>query len=393
MVDIQHKNITGADAAHPPFYPSESDPTTTLGAYRGWIKPSTGEMWIRNAANTAWLDVVVSGVSPALTAHITDTSDAHNASAISILDSAAQYTATNAEDALAEVLDALQAHAALTTDAHDASSISIVDTGAYFTATHVEGVLQELGAGGGGGVADLDDLTDVDVTTTPPTDGQALVFDVGDSLWKPGDVSGGGSGYTPPWVQLGLNKTYVAWGEGNPVLASHSLTSSIISAGPTPTNIGTSTIRMTKFRLPVTLLVQEVDVLTYTTGTGLYKVAIYEWGTGGSKIWDNGGLAMDPASNMVPLLDDTPFTLNANTNYAMCISAPATSTSAAFHSVPAPANLGQVYVLPVFPNDGMVEFAEAATTSGAMPSTLPTLNVPSSWTGTVPFFWLVGDAS
>lgn len=63
MVDIQHKNIAGLDAAHPPFYASESDPTTTLGAYRGWFKPSTGEAWIRNATNTAWIDLVVSGVN------------------------------------------------------------------------------------------------------------------------------------------------------------------------------------------------------------------------------------------------------------------------------------------------------------------------------------------
>lgn len=57
MVDIQHKNITGADAAHPPFYASESDPTTTLGPYRGWIKPSTGEVKVRNAANDAWIEI------------------------------------------------------------------------------------------------------------------------------------------------------------------------------------------------------------------------------------------------------------------------------------------------------------------------------------------------
>lgn len=61
MVDIQHKNITGADAAHPPFYASETDPTTTLGAYRVWFKPSTGEYWVRNAANTAWIDPVTAG--------------------------------------------------------------------------------------------------------------------------------------------------------------------------------------------------------------------------------------------------------------------------------------------------------------------------------------------
>jgi hypothetical protein len=51
----------------------------------------------------------------------------------------------------------ISAHTGDTTDAHDASAISIVDSGAYFTGTEVEAALQELGAaaGGGGGGGDL----------------------------------------------------------------------------------------------------------------------------------------------------------------------------------------------------------------------------------------------
>ena len=37
-------------------------------------------------------------------------------------------------------------------------------------------------------------LTDVDTATTPPTSGQALVWETASSLWKPGTVSGGGGG-------------------------------------------------------------------------------------------------------------------------------------------------------------------------------------------------------
>lgn len=48
------------------------------------------------------------------------------------------------------------------------------------------------GTGGGGGASVLDDLTDVDTTSVAPTDGQALLYDNSSSLWKPGDVSGGG---------------------------------------------------------------------------------------------------------------------------------------------------------------------------------------------------------
>lgn len=61
MALVSHRTQTGLNAAHPPFYASESDPTTTLGAYRGWFKPSTGEAWIRNAANTDWIAITGTG--------------------------------------------------------------------------------------------------------------------------------------------------------------------------------------------------------------------------------------------------------------------------------------------------------------------------------------------
>ncbi len=42
----------------------------------------------------------------------------------------------------------------------------------------------------------IDNLTDVDTSTTPPTDGQALVWVDADSMWEPGDVASGGGGGT-----------------------------------------------------------------------------------------------------------------------------------------------------------------------------------------------------
>lgn len=53
---------------------------------------------------------------------------------------------------------------------HAASEVTIVDAGGYFTGTDVEAALQELGAGGGGGVAALDDLTDVVITAAASGD-------------------------------------------------------------------------------------------------------------------------------------------------------------------------------------------------------------------------------
>lgn len=50
------------------------------------------------------------------------------------------------------------------------------------------------GGGGGGGASTLDQLDDVDTTTVAPADGDALVYDVADQKWKPGQVTGGGGG-------------------------------------------------------------------------------------------------------------------------------------------------------------------------------------------------------
>lgn len=57
----------------------------------------------------------------------------------------------------------VSAHTGDTSDAHDASAISVADAGGYFTGTDVEAALQELGAGGGGGGGGISRLG----TTTP----------------------------------------------------------------------------------------------------------------------------------------------------------------------------------------------------------------------------------
>jgi len=90
-------------------------------------------------------------LTPTVASHEADTSDAHAASAVSILDTAGDFTATDVEGALAELQSDAEAHLADSSDAHDASAISITDSGGYFTGTDVEAALQELGAASGGG--------------------------------------------------------------------------------------------------------------------------------------------------------------------------------------------------------------------------------------------------
>lgn len=64
---------------------------------------------------------------------------------------------------------------------------------AHTSGTILRHVVTDADLTGGAVPATLDDLTDVDTTSTPPTDGQALVYDDGSSLWVPGTVASGGA--------------------------------------------------------------------------------------------------------------------------------------------------------------------------------------------------------
>lgn len=110
-------------------------------------------------------------------AHLADTSDAHDASAISFAPSGT-IAGTDVQTAVAEVASdaaaALAAHVDDTSDAHDASAISLLDTGGHWTATTVEGALAEVPSRyqplGSGGASALDDLTDVTITAAASGD-------------------------------------------------------------------------------------------------------------------------------------------------------------------------------------------------------------------------------
>ena len=101
MADIQHSALTGADAVHPFFLPSGTDPGA-IGAYKGWYNTANGELKVRNAANTGWLDITITGTSTALADHIADAADAHDASAISFTP-AGTIAATDVQAAIEEV--------------------------------------------------------------------------------------------------------------------------------------------------------------------------------------------------------------------------------------------------------------------------------------------------
>jgi hypothetical protein len=89
-----------------------------------------------------------------LDAHVNDTADAHDASAVSITDDLEIFSTLNVQAALESLytnyINAISTnlgdHINDTADAHDASAISVLDTAGDFTATDVEGALAELQA-------------------------------------------------------------------------------------------------------------------------------------------------------------------------------------------------------------------------------------------------------
>ena len=97
-------------------------------------------------AEIAYIITSLNTEAAAIAAHIADTTDAHDASAISVADADELLTATTVEAALAELHADVTDHTGDTSAAHAASAISIADSGEIITATDVEGALAELAA-------------------------------------------------------------------------------------------------------------------------------------------------------------------------------------------------------------------------------------------------------
>lgn len=79
------------------------------------------------------------------------------------------------------------------------------------------GTVVDLHTGGGGGATNLDALTDVDLTTTPPSNGDVLTYTTTGTKWVPAAAPGAGGGITASSVDTLTNKTIDADGTGNSI--------------------------------------------------------------------------------------------------------------------------------------------------------------------------------
>lgn len=173
MSSLNHASQSGADNIHEFAVRSESDPGA-IGAGKGWLKLSTGELKARNATDDGWVSV---GAGTGLSDHLADTTDAHDASAVSFAP-AGTVAATNVQTAIEEVATEASAggtglsdHLADATDAHDASAISYAGS-TDLSSTNVEAALDELDTEKASATSISDHLAD----TTDAHDASAVSF-------------------------------------------------------------------------------------------------------------------------------------------------------------------------------------------------------------------------
>jgi hypothetical protein len=120
------------------------------------------------------------------------------------------------------------------------------------------------GGGGGGGASTLAGLSDVDVTTVAPTNGQVLKYNTTSSKWEPGDDndSGGGGGSSTTLEQ------------GNFSTSGDAITREYVLRGTTTNATETELFYNTSDRIPVganTTVYYTVDIVarrTDATGEG-----------------------------------------------------------------------------------------------------------------------------
>lgn len=111
--------------------------------------------------------------------HISDATDAHDASAISVV-ATGNLASTDVQNALVELQGDIDNHLSDTTDAHDASAISVVPVGAL-AATDVQAALAELDSDLTGHLTDATDAHDASAISNVPT-GNLAATDVQGAL-------------------------------------------------------------------------------------------------------------------------------------------------------------------------------------------------------------------
>lgn len=197
--------------------------------------------------------------------------------------------------------------------------------------------------------------------------------------------------FIPPWY----GKIYGAYGRCDPqqLLRMAQMAGSVAA---TPTNISTSIARIAYFRPPVDIVVNKIRYYGVGATTNVYRTAIYNADTLARLTAE---LPFTTASATWGIIGTSlGLTLSKDQLYFIAVAVNATGTTAGVLclSPTITSTTGQIQVVPKsWPGNldldlGYMDggFADFAVTTGALPSTAPTIAIQSAWTGGFPLFFL-----
>jgi len=229
----------------------------------------------------------------------------------------------------------------------------------------------------------------LDVDITGLADGNTLVWNETNTKWVPGE----GGGDSPPWK----GAIIACWKNGDP----HWVLNSMLHAPnhATPANIGTSVARCAFFKTDTSIIVNRIRWFGVGATSGIYHVAVYRVSDGARMfVVDDFNTAAQAWGSAAV----SGVTIASGVLYLVAASVDTTGATAgvACHSGPT----GRIGVLPTSwpgnldidaasPKVDAMGFCQFTVTSGALPSTLPSLAAQASWTGGMPAFFLDNDSA
>lgn len=217
--------------------------------------------------------------------------------------------------------------------------------------------------------------------------GQSLQFVEGAGFFAP---NSGGSGLDP-WA----GQIVGCMNRGDPGLLMRQLQCGG-NVAATPTNISTSVARCSLFSLPFDMTVNRIRCYGVGATTGIYQVAIYRY-SGLARLTSQIAITT-AASTWANPATSLGLALTAGVDYFIACSVNATGTTAGIGCAggTVAATTGQVATTPDgLPGSLAVSggyfcgyFFQFACTTGALPTTAPTLAAQAAWTGGMPAFFL-----
>lgn len=210
------------------------------------------------------------------------------------------------------------------------------------------------------------------------------------------------TGVAASWtLQTGAGAVFSNMGNGDPV-AANLLMSRSMAVGPYDSQIGTTTARCVKFRLPRTLNLSKVWYMGWVAVAPLYKFCIYH-ASSLVKVWESGlfGISATTPANPFQSLSASGATLNIEEDYWFCFASNLGFAASVFWLTPQAPLSPLQFASGASPlrgkNLGIAEYGQIAIGSSAsFPTSLPTVSNPAyagQAYGTLPLCFLEGTAA